>query len=587
MQDRIAGQYLEQAIHASIESKNFKQTKELIQAIGAMANVNLACKDESGRHLLSHALACNADDELLQILFKLLKDEKVIFDADIEGRTLLWYAAKAGNVEFLKVAIEVTEDLWLKADNYNLSPLDIAIKFNRKKILIVLLNELQKSKQINEIINKTTLDGKTGLHFACEAAYFTTIALLLSYGASLDIADNKQITPFQLICDFETDELLAIYSLLPEKSISPDQQRKGKEKEIEIENEDEYLNKQIFLQRISDYLHQHGPSKTNVNNFYFQACGLMGLKTLILAKLEHGLNVNRVFYKAIKDSVEENANGITHTPNYYSSPLPFEILSELPHFNKRLNAEGKKPCSNTLIQKKLTTAFKQVNSDRNELSKLIADINLYLHTFQALSPHSKTNRKLLISLPLLISALLCLTCTVLIAVGAYYLKIADQMEDRDEHLKTHWKGFNLTLAGSLSLTLVGFSVIMGCNLVNHRWDKERIISKNSWDDIIDSLNSLLNNLENRREENFPTTPKTLENLGSAIRSLNASQTRSQAITTFQSIKTSLDELRSDINRNQIPIGFFHESQADLENQAWQEEAAKEPLLPHLNFLENF
>lgn len=43
--------------------------------------------------------------------------------------------------------------------------------------------------------------------------------------------------------------------------------------------------------------------------------------------------------------------------------------------------------------------------------------------------------------------------------------------------------------------------------------------------------------------------------------------------------------RSDMNGRQIPIGFFHPSHFDLENQALQEEAAKEPLLSQLKIFD--
>jgi serine/threonine-protein phosphatase 6 regulatory ankyrin repeat subunit B len=177
---------------------SFRNIKcKIFLSLGADPNT----RDQFGLTSLHHAAMHNNVKQIR----KLISARADIDVVDKYGSKPLCYTILTGKNEAANEIINQIKNLnksnstaCLEQKNgFNLTPLHLAVSFNRLEIVQRLLSLGVNPDGITSA-GETTYS-KTPLHYAAEISNFDLIELLLSYGANKDAIDNKQETIFDIL----------------------------------------------------------------------------------------------------------------------------------------------------------------------------------------------------------------------------------------------------------------------------------------------------------------------------------------------------------------------------------------------------
>lgn len=260
----------------------------------------LLFSDNERKNLLHLALDNNAGPEIYSFLFPKLqsKGQSIIFETDIQQRTLIWYAAKAGFEtvveELIEIAALAKRDDWLwivdkekniaKAKNTVLAgntPLHMAAKSGFYAIIRLLLNAIQNKDGAIDKINTTNAEGCTPLYLIYDylrinskemskesrMLCYETIQALIDSGASLTICNNSLDSPFHLHCQLSVKKQLHLLSYL-----------------MTEDNKDYLLD--LYKAEIASY-----PELAFARSVYFRHMGKKSLLSLLFAHHEYNTQI--------------------------------------------------------------------------------------------------------------------------------------------------------------------------------------------------------------------------------------------------------------------------------------------------------
>lgn len=217
--------YLVDALFSAIKENhdfNVRQLSRLIEESSKTDDLNqnkahLDARNEDGQSFLHYALQCEAFDAFRLLLpfyvskreFTLSQDKKraVLLSQDKNGRSLFWWAVKSGRRD---IAIQLftsfykpkpTDDAadeavftpaiasWMQPDNKGVTPLHVAASLS---LLLLILNNLDKRDEPQNIVNLHDAKGDTPLHTVCrEKRGPQHILALLLAGAATHLQNKK------------------------------------------------------------------------------------------------------------------------------------------------------------------------------------------------------------------------------------------------------------------------------------------------------------------------------------------------------------------------------------------------------------
>ena len=128
----------------------------------------------------------------LQVLERVLALSPNLDLRDVHGATALFYSATGGTAVLGRL-IQGGADVNL-ADQRGRSPLIVAVLMNRIDTVGLLL-------AAGADVNRQDRHGATALFYAADAGFFELAELLLKRGANPELADDSGITPMQIAAD--------------------------------------------------------------------------------------------------------------------------------------------------------------------------------------------------------------------------------------------------------------------------------------------------------------------------------------------------------------------------------------------------
>lgn len=249
---------LEESLSQLIIQRDLNPVDDLIVTMQKSKNASLSSKDDQGRSFLLLAL----EEGVPEIAYKLIELQKdnpeVIFGKDNQDRTPIQLAAAKGFENIVKKIIEIAQNPvheLLTADKKGNMALHQAAAIS-DVILELLLNSCSQKN----IINRVNSLGNTALHEALKNPALESAELLINAGASLEVHNNDQKTPFMLLSNWDLERQIALFCHL------------DKEKQ-------NYL-----LERYSAAIIAN-PQLPHLKKIYFTCSGLLGLKQLVTAHI--------------------------------------------------------------------------------------------------------------------------------------------------------------------------------------------------------------------------------------------------------------------------------------------------------------
>jgi ankyrin repeat protein len=161
------------------------ETAEVLIARGA----DLTVRDRDGVTVMMKA--CRAG--ITGLLPSLLEPEGVLLDdVDRHGRTGLWYGARWGRVDVVRMLLERGADP-LRADVQGKTPLMKAVINGCYEVVELLLSEAAGPAAVG--INSVNSRGHTPCFYAAQMGHAALLDLLLRQGGDPSIADHGGVTP--------------------------------------------------------------------------------------------------------------------------------------------------------------------------------------------------------------------------------------------------------------------------------------------------------------------------------------------------------------------------------------------------------
>lgn len=546
---------IEDALEEAIINNKVERAKDLINLIKHEENtreenqVGIALDSlNKEKQSFLHVAIEKRIKPIVEILFESQQFDPILFNKDINGRTVLFAAAENGYVDIFQRILAQAQnslpdtpgyELWEEKDVNGDSIFHVATKHAQLGIISIFLSFLQEnaSEDPNYVfnqINRKNNTENTALHFEgmTHAHYFNIalVAKLINHGADILLFNQKKATPLEIILKQSLDKQ---YQLLLELN----------------ENKKTYFLRAYRLLAIN--------SPIEYKQKYLDLLALYSLKEFLLAKLEFDDNIKKTSFQKIKEEQIE---------------LPMKLLVQLPFLlamNQGINSD-----QSITENKDSLLAYQILDADLQKLNHYLQKIAEKIANLQGRADFL-ANNKFPFSRNELIGLIIALTivyfCFTPVAVKYGSESMFPILRNHDNPLLPsvifYILGSVLFGFGGFIITSIIFFVIS--DLIK---DAQRHISNQEWQELIANIeNNILQQLQSLENldsgatleytENavslLPVTVQTIRDLEQNLADFAARNgVITEVIALFQRLETTLKQIRQEMIHTNKPFTLF-------------------------------
>ena len=137
-----------------------------------------------------------------------------------EDKTILHYAVELRNYDVIEFLIDKNMELFRRGGIFYQTALQDAIFYQYFRIAILLINS-------GTPLDIKNIDGDTALHIAVRNGYLDIVKILIENGASKNIYNNNDNTPYDILPKFIIDNNKEVKALLkPDRSLKIEEESK-------------------------------------------------------------------------------------------------------------------------------------------------------------------------------------------------------------------------------------------------------------------------------------------------------------------------------------------------------------------------
>lgn len=598
------------SLYTAIADHDPQLAKDLITICKGNPKISsvLTSLDSDNIGFLQYSLQFQSEELAMIFLEAAKKSRLVFFTYTHQAKSILSYATESQFPNIVKAIIEQAAtfefadttdrnfiDFYFTQDSNGETPLHIAARQGNMEIVKIFLELLTENNKLQNHLHKARSDGFTALRLAANLVVeheenYQLLIELINCGAMIDASDGKR-SVFDIIKSYSSDLQIKIYRALTNKL----QQASLFElysKEVTKNNPPSHLVSVFFhisdslQQRVINYLELENKSEAyntynSVKRDQIVSAEANGEITITEAPRDakgyYPTTVTEQFVlrdmpEALKLKIPKYISTIHEATEEAARSNPNESGYDLSLITVVYNRN--KPHKSATTSNVVGQNDDLLNQDRITLTSLIEDIQTYLNDLAERPRIRTSNRELIVIMSILMWTVLLGSVAYLAYETDKWSRLADAEENKNwgsfsfdefQYDVNKFGGYSMgaIMGGLGGAALIGF---LQYHVFNTGWSPATSISSTEphWQSILCSLQNdvlgKLSALQFRQSTNdknlLPISTAEVTTLTQYRESLNSSKSIHEAVALFTNIKTALESLRKNMNRTSKPLSLF-------------------------------